>query len=124
MRIEYEHFKLYVFNSEYYFYGWNNWSLVGSFICYYYELIEKEIIRNKKLKRNVLYSINLFIERDLDDPEKLMDWRFELKTVNENKFEEVKRISQEIRQFEEEDKDIIADRLDELAIELKNMRGK
>lgn len=116
--IEQEHFQFYVFNGEYYFFGWNNWSLFGTLTCFFDDLIERKVVRDRSFKKGILYSVNLYVSRDYDDPEKLISFIYDLEKVIENRSEEVSRIANEIREFEEDDKEIIAERLDQLAKKL------
>lgn len=100
----------YVFNGEVYFYGWNNWSMMGDFLCPYEDAIET-MIRKSKFKKNELYAFCL----NENDEENLS---FFVDEVKKDRIKEVKRIAAEVRQFNEPDKEIIANRLDELAKKL------
>lgn len=115
---EQEHFQFYVFNGEYYFYGWNNWSLFGTLTCFFDDLIERKILTDRSFKKGTLYSVNLYVRRDYDNPEILINFIYDLEKVSENRSEEVKRIANEVRELEEDDTEIIAERLDELANKL------
>jgi hypothetical protein len=113
-------FQFYVLNGECYFYGWNNWGVVGSFLFLYDEQMSK-ILLSKKIKKNHMYSVNLVIDRDTDEPEKVFNWSFGLVLVSQNQISEVTRIMNQIQEFEEEDKGIIVEQLNNLIFNLKNI---
>lgn len=78
-----------------------------------------EISSDSRFKKNTLYSVLLFVERHTEVPEIVFEWDFADEKVAKNQYREVKRIANDLRQIEEEDSELLADQLDELAAKLK-----
>ena len=109
-----EHYELYLYNGESYFFTWENWSLYGSFTFFYNGVLE-EIIAQNEFKKDTLYNVSLFVDRNSDDPEDWYEYEFKItKISHKHSHLEVEQVAAEVRAFNCQDSDLLADKLDEL----------
>ena len=103
-----EIFALYIYQGEYYFYGWNHWSEFGTLTCFYTDEIEN-VIKSPKVKKYKLYWGRLIVDRNPDDPEDIFDSAMSLEEVDVDPKVAIATTINGLEQFKESDTGIIVD---------------
>ncbi len=108
-----EIFQMYIYQGDYYFYGWNHWSEFGTLTCFYTDGIER-VIKSPAVEWSKLYCARAIIDRNPDVPEEVYDSEMSLVLVDENQRFAIQTTISAMDLFEESDKDIIIGNLEAL----------
>ncbi len=119
-----EHYELYVYNDVPYFFTWENWSLYGGF-TFFYDDVLLEITAQNKFKKDSLYNISLFVDRNPDEPNEWYRYVFDVTEISQaESVLEVEQIATEVRAFSCQDSMLVAEKLEKLGQLLRQNKLK